>query len=174
MKKMIYIFGGIIAVLLVGVILFLGREDKGTVDTTMSRFIKIVEAEKYEDLTLTIYYEDPRALTVIPLTVSSLVENDSGPKIVIEGAQLKENADLLKQIAETSLVPTEKGEYANIVLYYVFESKKYGKILDVAMWNGKDNIIVNGFTVEGEQAFKNLVKPFLPQEAAEVFKPYLK
>ena len=48
-------------------------------------------------------------------------------------------------------------------MYYVLESKKNGKLIDVAMWGDEDNIFVNGFEVKENNIFYDVVIPFLPE-----------
>ncbi len=59
-------------------------------------------------------------------------------------------------------------------IYYKFESEKEGKILDVAMWGEETNsIFVNGFEVEGNDMFYDVIMPFLPEDAVKDLKAYL-
>ena len=60
-------------------------------------------------------------------------------------------------------------------MYYVLESKKNGKLLEVAMWGENDDtIFVNGTEVKENDIFYDVIIPFLPEEEAKELKDYIK
>lgn len=134
-------------------------------------FSELIGNENIEDISLTIYYMSPYILTGIPLSVDNLINSSSTKKIVINGSDLEEHIDLFKQISNDDLIPVKKkSSYLDVRLYYVIESKKSGKLFDVAMWggDGDDNsIFVNGFEVKGNDIFYDVIIPFLPKDAAK-------
>lgn len=106
----------------------------------------------------------PHILTNHPLSVDDLINFNSVKKIVINGSDLEEHIDLFKQISNDDLIPVKKKSYLNARLYYMLESKKNGKLFDVAMWGGGNNsIFINGFEVKENDIFYDVVKPFLPK-----------
>ena len=65
------------------------------------------------------------------------------------------------------MVPIKKkSSYLDARLYYVFETKKKGKIFDVAIWGIGGGIFINGFEVKDADIFYDVVIPFLPEESA--------
>jgi hypothetical protein len=84
-----------------------------------------------------------------------------------------EHTDLLKQLSNAALIPVEPESRINARLYYVFETKKGKKILDVAMWGNDSSIYVNGLEVKENINFYDVLMPFLPEDKAKEFKEYL-
>lgn len=134
-------------------------------------FSELIGNENIEDISLTIYYMSPYILTNIPLSVDSFTNSSSAKKIVINGSDLEEHINLFKQISNDDLIPIrKKSSYLDVRLYYVLESKKNGKLFDVAMWGGdgdENSIFVNEFEVKGNDIFYEAIIPFLPEDAAK-------
>ena len=159
--------------------------------TALGDFPKLIELEKFDNLSLTIYYMNPFILTRAPLSVNDLVygitavnespreKNDANglyeQKIVINGSQLKEHVDLLSRIGSVNLMPIEEKSYLNARIYYVFETEEDGKLLDVVLWGGYDDnsIYVNGIEVEGNNIFYDIIIPFLPEVSVKDLSNYL-
>jgi len=151
---------------------------------TFNQFLELIEQERLNDVTLTIYYKNPFAFTRQPLSFDDLVygitavnepsreKNDINGlyehKIVVDSNRLEEHIDLLNQMSSTTLIPVEKESYLNTRIYYVFETEKNGKVFDVAMWGGDDeySIFVNGVEVKVNDIFYDVIMPFLPKEVA--------
>ncbi len=137
-------------------------------------FSELIENENINNISLTIYYISPYILTDIPLSVDDLINSNSVKKIVINGNDLEEHIDLFKHISNDVLLPVKKKSYLDARLYYVLESKENGKLFDVTMWGGDNNsIFVNGFEVKENYIFYDLVKPFLPEDAAKELDNYV-
>jgi hypothetical protein len=117
------------------------------------------------DFTLSVYYIDPRILTRAALSVDRLINYSIVTNIVINSDELKEHIDLLKRLNSAELIPVEEESYIDARLYYVFESEKDGKILDVALCTSRGHMFVNGMEVAMNPVFVELVLPFLPEEA---------
>jgi hypothetical protein len=131
---------------------------------------ELFKNENLDDVSLTIYYGNPFILTRFPLSVDNLMKSSIAKKMVINGRQLEEHLDLFKQINNEEFIPVKKKSYLDARLYYVLESKKNGKLFDVAMWGGDNNsIFANGFEVKGNDIFYDVVKPFLPEDAVREF-----
>ena len=60
-----------------------------------------------------------------------------------------------------------KSSDLDLRVYYVLESKKNGKLFDVAMWGDDDSIFVNELEVQGNSTFYDVIIPFLPEDEAE-------
>lgn len=142
--------------------------------TELSEYIEQVTNGKVDELSLTIYYMNPYILTNIPVSERDLVEKYFEYKITISGQRLREHFNLLEQVANATLTPAEQESGVNARLYYVFETKENRKILSVCMWGKGKKLIVNGLWVEVNDAFYDVVLPFLPVDAAEEMGTYLK
>lgn len=129
------------------------------------KLAKLIEHEKLDDLSLTIYYISPDALTRAPVSVDQLVNAYYDNKVVVNGIRLQEHIDLLNQLINVTLIPVEHESRVNARYYYVFETKKNGKIFDVCMWSIDGNMFVNGVEVKENDVFYDVVMPFLPKDA---------
>jgi len=129
---------------------------------------KLIENENIDDLTLTIYYLNPGILPHSPVNVEMLVYGTwEGAKTVIHVDDLREHIDLFKQIDHNDLTPVRwwrRTPYMDIRLYYVLESRKSGKLFNVAAWGYDESIYVNGFEVKGKDIFYDVIMPFLPED----------
>ncbi len=117
----------------------------------------VIKNENIEDLRLTIYYAGPNFFNLVAWKVDDLINADQTRKIVINGSELKNHIDLFKQISDEDLIPVwKKSPYMDAKVYYVLESKKSGKLLDVAMWGvvgDSGTIFVNGYEVKENEFF---------------------
>ena len=139
----------------------------------MNSLAKITEKTIFDDLSLTIYYISPSILTRAPLSVDDLMNFNSVKKIVINGNDIEEHIDFFEKISKDDLIPVKKTSRIDARFYYVFESEKDGKILDVAMWGDDNSIFINGFEVKGNDIFYDVIKPFLSEEAKNDLDAYL-
>lgn len=107
-----------------------------------------------EDVTLTIYYTYPCRHTRTAWRVDDLIHDATSygrfsSFTTISGSELGEqDLELLQQITNEIFVPVKKQGLFNVRLYYVLESKKNGKLFDVAFNIECSNIFVNGVEVE--------------------------
>jgi len=143
-------------------------------DMRLNDFSKVIEKGKLDDLSLTIYYMNPFIQTRFPLSVDHLINRSSVQTFVIYGNELEEQIDLINQIGNTTLKSIKKETYLDARIYYVFSTEEEGTILDVAMWRGDSNIVVNGIAVEEEKIFYDVVMPFLPENAVKDLKAYIR
>ena len=169
----------------------------------------LLEYEDIEDVILTIYYTTPDS-TVFGLSIDYLIdlgdeeddEDENEEKVVhkyvINGSRLKENIGLLDRINTITLTPLDYDYHMHIRVYYVFETEEGDKLLDVAMWGGRDDILeediilgendkvlnlealedlyyiyVNGVAVKANDAFYDMIMPFLPDYLAEEFNAFI-
>lgn len=136
-------------------------------------FAERMKNEKIDDLTLSIFYTpDPGLLTTYPWKVENLTERNSHlvTKVVVNGSDLKEHLDLFYQINNDVLIPVRKSSVLDARMYYVLESKKSGKIFDVAMWTINGNMLFNGHEVKSHNIFYEVVIPFLPDDGVNYYK----
>lgn len=148
-------------------------------------FSELVADANLNDMNLTIYYMRPGIDTHAPLSADNLVygilaindpprkKDDANGvyeyKIVVEGNRLAEHLDLLRQLNDAILVPVDHASRLNARIYYMFATKKAGKLFDVAMWshNNGQSIFVNGAEVKEDAVFYNVIIPFLPEGAVK-------
>lgn len=171
MKTKKYIIVGFLVVLLLAAAVFFVFWMRPQI--ALNNFSRLIKTGNLDDLSLTIYYNNPYLLTLYPWTVDDLTR---GEKIVITGSDIEEHIDLLKQIGNVSLKPVwKKTSYVDVRIYYVFETEKKGKIFDVAMWGGDEDgsIYVNGVEVKGTDIFYDVMIPFLPDDAVKTLEEYL-
>lgn len=134
-----------------------------------------IENEDINDLSLTIYYETPHVLHFFPVSnVGDFIEHRCEKKIVINGSDLEEHIDLFKQIGIDDMKPVViKSSYLELRVCYVLESKKNGKLFDVAMWGCDGGMIVNGVEVKEKRIFGDVILPFLSEEDAKDLEDFL-
>ena len=152
-----------------------------SLEESMLRLSKLVENERFEDLSLTIYYMNPFLFTALPIRVCDIVRDCYDYKTVVGGDKLEKHVILLTQIGECDFITVEMVEhdyYIDARLHYVFKSRRNGELLNVTMWgyDKKDYtqyVIVNGVAVEPDDAFYDLVMPFLPENAAKDLENYI-
>jgi hypothetical protein len=111
-------------------------------EKALNNFSKLIEKKNFDDLSLKIYYMSPFAATRYPWSAEDLISRRAENKIVINGSRLEENIDLLNQINNTVLIPVEHKSRIDARLYYVFETKKTGKLFSVSMWGDDNSIFV--------------------------------
>ena len=138
---------------------------------------ELIENEKNNDLSLTIYYLNPNGLMFCPVSSVEDLINRCERKIVINGSDLKEHIDLFKQISNDVLIPVKrKTRDFDFCVYYVLESKKNGKLFDVVMWEDGDDehgsIFVNEFEVKTNCVFYDVIIPFLPEDKVNKFEDF--
>jgi len=171
------------AVIFISVVLWSYMQKKDELNKSLNEFSKIIESGNLDDITLTIYYMDSRIDTHGFLSVDDLIKHNYTQKFVIEGNNLKDHIDMLKQISNVNLVPVMWKSFLNAQIYYVFETEKDGKILDVALWGWytddslvsipfglfekkifEQNMFVNGIEVKYNDIFCDAIWTFLPDD----------
>jgi hypothetical protein len=142
-------------------------------EKVLNNFSKLIEKKNFDDLNLTIYYMSPFTSTRYPWSAEDLISRREENKIVINGSSLEKHIDLLNQINNNVLTPVKHKSRINARLYYVFETKKNGKLFSVSMWGEDSSIFVNGIEVKENDIFYEIVMPFLPTDAVKEFETYL-
>jgi hypothetical protein len=139
-------------------------------EAALKNFSKQIERGNLDNLRLRIYYMNPSFLTMIPVSVEDLINAEDGgwvKKIVVDGNSLEEHIGLLKQVGNITLIPVKDKSDIDARIYYIFETNKSNKIFDVAMWGDYNSVFVNGFEVEANDIFYDLIIPFLPEDGAK-------
>jgi hypothetical protein len=138
-------------------------------EAALKNFSKQIERGNLDNLRLRIYYVKSDLLTM-PYRIENLVnaEGDWVQKIVIDGNRLEEHIGLLQQVGNITLIPVKDKSYIDARIYYVFETKHKKKIFDIVMSGINDSIFVNGFEVEANDLFYDLIIPFLPEDKANM------
>lgn len=133
---------------------------------TSLNFSKLIENENINDISLTIYYLSPDALMLYPVSSVEDLIQCCDRKIVINGSSLEGHIDLFKQISNDDLkMVMRKSSDLDLRIYYLLESRKNGKLFDVAMWGEKgDSIFVNEFEVKENDIFYDVIIPFLSED----------
>jgi len=143
-------------------------------DKAVRNFVRQIELGNVNDIKLTIYYALP-ASGQERVTVKDLIREVHHYKIVVEGTELAEYIDTLKQLKDINLVSVKSRTRINAGVYYVFEDRNNRKLLDVAMFGrggggdgfGSLSIFVNGNEVEWDDKFIEIMLPFLPESRVE-------
>ena len=142
-------------------------------------FSSIMKDEETENITLTIYCMHPDTLTDVPVSVDSLMKMNDVKKIVVSGAEIEKHIESFNEISKKTLTRVaKKSKCIDARLYYVFESKKNGKLFDAIMWGlgeEENSIFVNGVEVKETPLLYEVIIPFLPTDMADAFaRSYLK
>lgn len=141
---------------------------------SLNNIFEQIEKEDINDLSLTIYHMHPYAVLFIPISgVEDFVQRTSDEKIVISGRDLGECINLFKKINGGDLKPRKgKPSYLGLRMCYVLESKKNGKLLDVAMWGEENSMFINDMEVEENSILYDVIIPFLPTDEASALKEF--
>lgn len=167
------IFGFLLLLILATTIFFIfGGMDMFSRKSS-ANFSEIIKQDNIDNLSLKIYYMSPYMLTLRPLNVDDLINMSEVHKVVVSGSSLKEHINILNQISNADFIPVKNKSCINARLYYVFETKKNGKVFDVALWGNENSVFVNGVEVKGIDAFYDVVIPFLPEDIVKELKKYL-
>ena len=175
MKRVVVIVA-ILAVILATVLVLMHSEKK--LEKTLDDYQEVMEEGIPDDLKLTIYYVDPSMLTRIPiLTLEDLM--GYSPKIIqVDAAQLAVHRELLASLNAAHLKPvdgkenTENSIIGFLRLVYVLERGNGDVLLEVMATNlvYDDTVLVNGFEVENNPIFYELIDPFLTDEDRSILK----
>lgn len=133
---------------------------------SLNDYIRAIEEDIPDNLRLTIYYTDPNILTRKPLSAEDLVRFSETKEIVVHSGELAVQSELLKKLNSSNLRRVEETSDMNARVYYVFEMGNY-RILDVVISEIHGTVFVNGFEVEDDPIFYELITPFLTEEAHE-------
>jgi len=133
------------------------------------KFFQLIEQERLDGLSLTIYYLRSGILTYSPLSVAGLVNGNFTDSIVINDKSLEEHIDVLKQLNDVKLIPVEQESSINTRIYYVFKNEKGNEIFSVAMWrwDNEGSMFVNGNEVKEDKIFYEVISPFLPEDEVQ-------
>lgn len=169
MKRVVVIIALFAAVLATALVLMHSEKN---LENTLDDYQEVMEEGIPDDLKLTIYYVDPSMLTRIPiLTLEDLM--GYSPKIIqVDAAELAIHSELFASLNAACLKSVEKGANTDsqiigfLRLVYVLERGNGDVLLEVMATNlvYDDTVLVNGFEVENDPIFYDLIDPFLTEE----------
>ena len=131
----------------------------------LENFANQIKEGNINDISLTIYCS--YIFAHYPLSVEDLINHEATIKVVVDGEQLAEYLDLLKQLANVDLIPVKNKSRIDASIYYFFEDKKGRKIFDVTMWgickddDDYDRIFINGKEFKANDIFLDIIDLFV-------------
>lgn len=146
-------------------------------ENTLDDYEKVMEEGIPDNLKLTIYYIDPTILTRAPVrTLEDLL--GYSPKIIeVTAAELAAHKDVFASLNAACLKPVEEGADTHPIigflrLVYVLERGDGEVLLEVMASNiiYHGGVLVNGFEVENDPIFYDLIDPFLTEEDRNTLK----
>ena len=166
----------VVIVAILATVLFLMHSEK-KLENTLDDYQEVMEEGIPDDLKLTIYYVDPQVNTQMPIrTVEELASFSS---IIEVGAEeLAAHRELFASLNAAHLKPvdgkenTENSIIGFLRLVYVLERGNGDVLLEVMATNlvYDDTVLVNGFEVENNPIFYELIDPFLTDEDRSILK----
>ena len=129
-------------------------------------FSNRIEQGNLDNLTLIIYNRYSISTFHLPFNVEDFVRNSMYErKTVVDGIELKEHIELLRQINADNLIPVSY-EYPMLVsLYYVFKAngRTIFGFVPQAGRGDSNSMFINGVEFEWDDAFFDVIRPFLPE-----------
>ena len=128
-------------------------------------FSRQIEQGNFDNLTLTIYYRDIRSTVRFPFNIEDLVGGGYQYKIFVDGNELEEHIDLLRQISADALIPVAHAPYMDAMLYYVFEAngrKIFGFVPNIEC--DVSSMFINGVEFLWDDVFFDVIRPFLSED----------
>ena len=174
MKRIIVIVA-LFAVVLATVFALLHSEEK--LENALDDYEEIIEEGIPDDLKLTIYYIEPTTLTLVPVRTVEDFMGYSPIVIEVTAAELAAHRDLLASLNAACLKPVAEDADTHpiigfIRLVYVLERGDSEVLLEVIasdiIYHG--GVLVNGFEVENDPIFYDLIDPFLTEEDRNTLK----
>jgi hypothetical protein len=83
---------------------------------------------------------------------------------VIESVELAEHLALLRKLDASVIKPLDEEPYVNARLCYVFEMESGSKLLEVTINDINGRVFINGYEVEHNPIFYEIIAPFLSEE----------
>ena len=115
-----------------------------------------------EKMKLTIYYIDPtNEFRLRPMSLKALLVKESTQIFVIEGNELLKNKEAIEQLANTKNVKSKRGT-VDAFVYYFFESENGRKLFSYCFHVPGGSAVVNGFTVEDQDIYWDVIRPYIP------------
>ena len=133
-------------------------------EEALAAFSKKIEQGNLDNVTLTIWYQNPFWTTMHPYRIEHLTAGGGGVhKIIIDGSELKYHINLLRQINVDILMPVTCKSQMDIWLYYEFTDERGRKIFGVALQSGSDSVFINDVELEWNDIFLDAIRSFLPE-----------
>ena len=134
----------------------------------MAAYERMINGNIPDDLRLTIYYISPLIFTRMPLSAEDLVNDWDAKIITVSAEELSSNLAVLQKLKASVLQPVEEETYIDARIYYVFETSRSNKVLEVVSRSLRSSVFVNGVEVENNEIFYEIIEPFLTEEAHEI------
>jgi len=153
--------------LLVAIVLSSCGRNYMSPERALRDFSNRIERGNLDGLTLTIYYRDILTTFHFPFSVEDFVGRGMYErKIVVDGTELEEYIELLRQVDADSLMPVTQEFPMLVMLYYVFEVNGRKIFSFVPRFSDDDsNMLINGIEFEWKDAFIDVIRPFLPKDS---------
>ena len=161
MKKTVMIICIFLCVLLLALSIY--PYSRNTLKGTLKDYSQII-MDIPEDVHLKIYYIDPHILTRIPLSVEKLMVFPGMKAITIESEELAKHSTLLRKLDASIISAVNEESYIDARLYYAFETGNGNKFLEVIVNEINGPVFVNGYEVENNPIFYEIIVPFLSEE----------
>lgn len=166
----------LLVLLLISVFVWMHAEPK--LENTLDEYQEVMEEGIPDDLKLTIYYVDPTMLTRIPIRTLEDLKGYS-PKITqVDAVELATHRELFASLNAACLKPVEEGANTDsqiigfLRLVYVLERGNGEILLEVTaadlIYDG--SVLLNGFEVENNPIFYDLIDPFLTEEDRNILR----
>ena len=128
-------------------------------------FFELIEYE-LDDITLMIYYLEFHMFTTTRVTVDCFINGFYDDKVVVTGEELAKHRDLLGQLANIELIPSNNRNWVDARIYYIFEHEKHGEIFSFLSFQSIEDAMINNQRVETNRVFYEVAIAFLPERAA--------
>lgn len=176
MKKRVAVAVTLLAIFLSTALVFVWMHSDEILENTLDDYEEVMGEGIPSDLKLTIYYMPPDTLTRMPIrTLDELVVCSS--IIEVDAEKLAVYADRLAALTAACLKPLEEGEKAEPIigflrLAYILERGNGEVLLEVMTADllYDESILVNGFEVENNPIFYELIDPFLTEEDRSILR----
>ena len=173
--KRIVVIVALFAVILATVFALLHSEEK--LENTLDDYQEVMEEGIPDDLKLTIYYADPQMNTWMPIrTVEELASFSS--VIEVGAEKLAAHRELFASLNAAHLKPVDEDSNNDsqiigfLRLVYILERGNSEVLLEVMTADllYDESILVNGFEVENNSIFYELIDPFLTEEDRNILR----
>jgi hypothetical protein len=165
-----------ILIILLLIFVFYDVLSQNKLGNTLSEYKKILTEGIPDDLKLTIYYLNPALLTRAPIRTLEQLRGCSQTKCIeVYATQLEAHENLLKNLDDSDLQPLELNNDSEPILgylrlVYIMELENSEMLLEVMASDlvYGESILVNGFEVENNPIFYDLICPFLSEKDKQI------
>jgi len=139
----------------------------------LDSFARMVESGNLDDVRLRIYFIEPGAIILPPLSLDELIAFPSSG-FTIESNRLAEHMDLLRHINSELLVSSNDSHSMDTRIHLIFETTEGSRLFDVTMWaRPYRRMLVNGHLFEEIQIFYDILMRFLPEHESNLLRRFI-